>query len=676
MPKLTERLGTKEELEKVFDLEKICLSEENLLIIGGKESGKTVLLDRILVEFLEKINVYNKIPIFIDIDKCGNNLESEIRKYTGVKFKDTQEFMENQNIVLLIDGLSASRRQMTKIRNLESLMEKYINISVIATADSLISSDIPIELKKYSSISKFKPVQINSFRSREIKQLIEKWFSSKIEVQWESSYEEILRIFEKLDIPHTPLAISMFLCIFESQPNYTPANSTTLLENFIEIMLDKHSLEELMRDDFDYKNKTRLLADIAYQMFEKGDKNYRLNRLNLMQFIEQHMQNRKFTFIKADDILNDFERRGIFIEENDDGLFYLRFRFKCFFEFFLMRNMENRKAFKEYVISEENYLYFLDEIEYFSGIRRDETDLLIELTNRMTMRFDEFVKENEKLQDVDFIFDSKVNGDSDISSELLQNYEKIEKKSDESINEANDSKLEIAEVNQMKNEIQSKGEKEELSLYRKLERSWIVVAKVLRNTEEFDDGDLRNNVYKEMLKCAAIFTASARLVLEESEKDLSISEEEKKALEQLLTYLPLGVQMYLNNLLSSNKMSGVMEADVIEKLKNDEFPEIETMLSVLLLLDSKSSKKMKYTSEFVKRHKKKFVRENLIIKLFYNYKMLPVKNNLEVEYLNLLGELRTLNLTQSSKHFHKSKVIEAYKKAKATEIDNDSNSEE
>lgn len=631
--------------------------------MGDKESGKTILLDKLLIEFTDKIHLYNKVPVYIDLLKNVNRFETEISKFLNIKILNVEELLHTQSIVLLIDNISTSSKSVKNLKNLEVFLQKYEKVTVVATTTTLISSSIPFELKDYPTLSKFTPVNINSFKSKEIRELAENWFSTNPNYNNNNSYEEIITVFNKLDISRTPLAVSMLLCIIELQPNNKPVNNSSLLENFIEILFQKHDPQEIYSEKFDYKNKIRLASEIAYKMYEVNDYNYRINRIDLIKFIEQYLISRRFDF-KADDIFFDLEEAGIFSEESDNGIHYVQFRFNCFFRYFLMKNMEFNPQFKKYVLSEERYLYFIDEIDYYTGSKRDEEEILQLVANRMEQTFDALIKEFVGLEDIDMVF--RLQNELTINlREVFLNVETIPEASKESIDQLHDAQLEASPSTQI-GVIKDSGE---LSYFRKLEGCWVIVAKVLKNTEETSNGEMKLNVYQNLLKCAALQISLARLILEK-ERIEKQDYDNSNPFYFILDFLPLGLQMVLRNLVSSSKLIMVMEDDVREKIDNfSDFSEFEIFLSIMNFADSKSSG-TKYIKDFIKNSKNNYIHDNLLAKLAFTYRLKPTNSSQETEYLNLIGDLKTKNYSPVQRSILKSRIIEQYKDDKAKKIRN------
>lgn len=648
MPRLTQRLDKND--EKSFTLEEICSSDSNLLLIGAKESGKTILLDKLLVELMDKLYEYNKIPVYIDLNKTINRFETEISRYLiELRIKEVPDFLSSQDVVLLIDNISASPKLKSILIALEKLMIDYPRIRVIATATSMVSADIPMEFRDYSIISNFKPIQINPFKSNQIRSLIEKWFSTNPHFKNEDSLKEVIGIFNKLDIPRTPLAVSMFLCIIEIQPNFSPVNNATLLEHYLEILFEKHAPQEILSEVFDFKNKQRLLAEIAYKMFHDNDLDYRIDRVSLISFIAGYLESRKF-YYKADDILNDLEKVGVFKEEIEEGSFYLRFRFNCFFRFFLMKNMEFNLSFKEHVLHEDNYLYFVDEIDYYTGIKRDEEDILFLTNIRMIEKFESLIQSESNLLNLDDIFQNN-SLVSDLRDELLANIPVYDKPSRDSLDELADTQLELAPSSY-------NGVKKidgELSTYRQLENTWVLVAKVLKNTEETSRGDLKLEVYNKLLKYSATYIALARMMLVKSSDEINLNSD----LAMILDFLPTGLHSILSSLISSSKLSVVLEEDLVEKLKNaTSYSEIEILLSLFNFIELNIVMSMDYIRDFLRIVKKRYIIDNLTIKLTYLYYTRPSNSRIDNQILNYISEIKTKHTNLAVKNRAKTKIME------------------
>ncbi|NOU82177.1 hypothetical protein GC101_25255 [Paenibacillus sp. LMG 31459] len=648
LPHLTQTLNKE---ETVYNLEGICSGKDDIIFVGRKESGKTILLDKLLVDFTEFSDIYNEIPVPINLDEWPtSNFQTDIGRFLNLRAGEVNELLKNQKIVLLIDNITPNSQKNLKLKNLEKFItENRENVRVIATAESLMTSDLPLELKKHPLISKFTVIDIKPFRSKQIRSLIQNWFSTNEKYNNSDSLEEVIKIFNKLNIPRTPLAVSMFLSIIETQPNYTPINNATMLENYIEELFNKHSIYEILSGEFDYKNKQRLLTEIAYEMYKLDSINYRIGRTDLILFIENYLISRKFSF-KAEDILHGFEMVGVFAEEFDNKKHYIHFRFNCFYKYFLMKNMDLNTEFKQLVLSETNYVFFEDEIDYYTGIKRDEEEVLSNILQRMNIKFDNLLKiSNNMLSEYDEIFYSKNSLISQFEDNFIETIGSIEKPSEDEIDEINDSKLEVGATA----EIGIPRKDNKISSIRDLEISWSLLGKVLKNTEETTNGDLKLTAYQNLIRCSAILLALSKILVESAmeQNEIDISE-------FVINLFPFGMQILTHNLVASSKLAVVMEEDIKAKFNppTGVISELELFLSVFIFADLKKTDHTRYIKELINKTKKKYIKDNILVKLM-NYYYFKQTNDLE--YLNLLGDLTAKERGNS---FHdKSKAMDEYK---------------
>lgn len=660
-PRTNEKLKEqKKENEKIYDLKDICTNNASIILVGDKESGKTILLDKLLVDFIDNETIYNKIPILINLDESPNSrFETDISRFLGISVREVSEILDHQEIVLLLDNITPTYRKTHKLKRLEEFITENSKVQIIATANSLIASDLPIELKDFPVLSKFTVVQINPFKSKQIRNLIQNWFSKNETYNNYENLDDMIKILSKLNIPSTPLAVSMFLSIIEFQPNYTPINNATMLENFIEILFEKHNPQEIYSEKFDYRNKQRLLAEIAYIMYENDLTNYRLERIQIIQFIDEYLRSRKFQF-KAEELLKEFEEVGIFIDEFDSGVYYLSFRFNCFFKYFLMKNMDFNPPFKELVLSEESYLNFEDEIEYYTGLKRDEETILTDVMDRMILKFNSLTENVPQLKDLDQIFQSKSYLVNNLDQEMIQSLSEKEKPTNDEVDIINDRKLEVGATKEVG--IQKKEEKR--SFYKDLEICWTIVAKVLKNTEETTNGNLKSQAYQSLLKCTSIYIALAKILVSEYSEELQLEN-----MEYLLNLLPFAQQVSVSNLVGSSKLEIVMEDDIKEKLysKNLSFSELEVFLSIFIFADLKKTEHIKYIRDFMNKSKNKFIKDNILFKLINYY---FTKKTHDQQYLNLLGELTIMEQTSNNfmKVNLKNKIMLDYKMRKEQKI--------
>ena len=644
-----------EEKEQIYDLGMICNLDGHSIFTGKKESGKTVLLDRLLIEFTKNIEKYKKIPVYIDMEESrSSRIATDISRFLNIGIHQVEPLLLSSKVVLLIDNLTPSYNRHHKLKEIEQLTETYSNIQVIATCTSILEGgEVPLELLEYSQLSKFKILRINPFRTKQIKALTQKWFSKNQNYQKNDYLEDLIKLFGKLNIPRTPLAVSMFLWIIEYQESYKPVNNAAMLENFVERLFRKHSSKVIYSEEFDFTNKQRLLADIALQMYQLGLENYKIPSKTLYNYIFDYLKARKFLF-RVDDVLREFLDVGVLTEEVGDSEMFVRFRFSCFFKYFLMKNMDYKADFKDFVMHEDNYLKFEDEIEYYTGLKRDQVEILKLFVERMNKKFEELVQYfKSKPSGFDIAFQTSHSVINQLDSNFLKKLTQSNKPTEDDLDHMNDEVLDKHE--------DEKGieRKEGLSKTQELERSWTLTAKVLKNTEETEDGELKSNSYNDLLTCSSAFATLYKILLK---RYLERTEEHKdEDLDVVYKVLPLAHQVITYSLVGTSKLSVVMKEDIQNKLYTNpnKFTEFEKYLSVFIYSDLKGPGYLKYIDHLIKETKQSYINDMILFKLVTYFYFRSKTEAMDLEYLNLIGDLITK--VRDDPKVKKSKIFEDYR---------------
>jgi predicted MPP superfamily phosphohydrolase len=168
----------KEEQEENYEILQLCDTDENIVIFGTKESGKTILLDKILIDLTKNIFKYKKTPVYYDfLEVKGKRFETIISRFLNVGIRKIDEFLNKHKLVLLIDNLSFNDSDQFELNRLEKFLDKYPSVQVIATSLQSIEDIIPVDFFKYAFYASFTTIHIKSFKTKEIRALIKHWFS-------------------------------------------------------------------------------------------------------------------------------------------------------------------------------------------------------------------------------------------------------------------------------------------------------------------------------------------------------------------------------------------------------------------------------------------------------------------------------------------------------------------
>jgi len=662
MPRIVDRVQydiRKRKDEKVFSIEDLINSNDNIIIFGMKESGKTILLDKLLLELVTNYNQYHKLPVFIDFEDATNKrYETIICNYLNISIKNINEFLLKHKITLLIDNISFDKHDKHKLSRLDKFLEQYENVNLICASNILFEGDVPIDFYDNEFFASFKIMHIKSFQSGQIRELIKKWFSNNESYDISSKLNKIVKVLISTNLPRTPMSISLFLWIIEQTGNYKPVNHATMLENFIQRLFKKLSKKDIYSEEFDYKNKERLLSEVAFYMFEKNLDNYKLPFAEVINFIDNKLKEKKFDF-DSSDVSEYFLSKGILIKEYSNGEKSIRFRFNCFFEYFLMKKMDFDSNFREYALQEDNYLHFYNEIDYYTGIKRDQSDILTLVVSRMNEMFNDILKELDKYE-IDDFFKIQKSLISKLDNGFLKKLKECGKPDEKAIDEMTDGALMIPPEKgiEMKKLGSTPSEKFDLV--------WTLAARVLKNTEETTITDLKLNSYKDILRCAVAFTVLYKLSIEKyllkCSKCKKKSQECRIRTNIIKNLMPLVTQIALYCTMATGKLSVVIREKIIIDNSDSNISDLEKFFSIFLYSDIKAKEFKKYLNEFIKNIKHQYMFDIILYKILLYYYLKSKSKASDLYYESIIAEL--LIRSKKASKAEKSKVMKHYKKQK------------
>ncbi|MCB0745472.1 MAG: hypothetical protein KDC67_16315, partial [Ignavibacteriae bacterium] len=394
----------KEEDTVKYSIDSILASNENYIIYGLKESGKTLLLDKMFIESTRRFNQFNKIPVLVKFsDFKKKNILRVIREFTSISSGEIDSFLRNNSIILFIDDISFNNRAKEQLESLKELLNTYPKIQLVACSDLVLENVIPTDYLEHNDVLKANLVFIQNFSSKEIKKLIQNWYVGK-EVDLQENMQKLIKSFIDFGLPKTPLSVTLFLWIFEKQEK-KPINNSVLVELFIENLLEKTNIENIYSETFDFTNKKRLLSFVAKYMYDSGDADYSyvVDYVDLLGFFKNYLKTRFHG--QPQKVLDDFIKRGI-LTYQDDNL--VRFKSAFFFHYFLALHFDYNPKFKKYVFTGDNYLSFIEEITYYTGLKRDDVEVLTFTQEKLNEAYSDFNDDIKANYDkVDRVLESK-----------------------------------------------------------------------------------------------------------------------------------------------------------------------------------------------------------------------------------------------------------------------------
>ncbi len=663
------------DLKPIEDKKEVLISsildgEENFIIFGKKESGKTTLLNYLCYSMLEKEDLSKiKLPIYVEYSSTKSTKSSLIRcikNFLGLidydlKKGEIEKNLEDGKFLILIDDMIFERTN--DLNNINEFLKKYPKNKYIFTSTENIDSKLDIEHfgddsdMKVNLEIKFDRLFIDSFDRKKTRQLVTNWFQNE-QVDIEIILNNILNHIAKTNIPRSPTVISILLWVYEKQANFVPINKASLIEKFVEVLLEKLNLYESSYKDFDYRDKEHYLSYIAKRMVEEN--RYAYERIKLEEETIKFLTQKRGLRVKAvSDFVNYFIYKGIFVEFGN----IIAFKYKCFCEYFIAKRMMYENDFYLNIISEKNYLAFKNEIDYLTGLQRNNKELLKIIFRRLDKAFEalSFDVPLKLFNNVKINF-SAINGKSGqkTKDELRNNLRKS--KLDDN---TRDSLLNYVYPENVKN-----GKQIERYYYREKEKgmSFIealeIFSKITRNSDQIEDLEL----WKECLKKAIHYWAKIVLyllgffeLLIKNAKIISnmpLKEKDEEEIRAMIDYFfktfPLRtISELINEYLGTKKFELIIE-DILD---NEDLETIEELLSVFLYSDLELNEYISRIEKLVDRvQENEYILELIYRQLQYYYFLRKLKNIDNINIENLISEIY-INLSNNKLKGSKRKKI-------------------
>jgi predicted MPP superfamily phosphohydrolase len=633
----------------VSDLVKIG---DNFLIYGLKESGKTILLDKLMLEFTKYYSIQKQIPVILKFNEIGTKeISQKVRDYIGVSSKEYRDCLTNSKFVLLIDDIEFGEEGKNNLNKLIQFLRDNPSVRIIATKEQILENNLPEDFLDFNADFNFSIAFIQNFKSAHIKSLIQKWFPEKTP-DYQNRINKVIKNFEALSLPRTPLSVTLFLWIIDKQEN-RPINNTILVSQVAENLLEHINIENIYASTFNSANKTRLLSHIAKLMHDHGDANrsYRITYTSLLDFVTTYL-NLKFD-INPKKVIDDFIKRGILFY-NDEN--YIKFKFAFLYHYFLALHLDNDIDFRNSVLNIDNCLNYIDELEYYSGLHTDSEELLLLSQNLLTQVFSDYNSDIvDKYDKIDPFFDSK-----DSLSERM-NIDKVKKKpTEQELEKLYDEQIQNIPI---KRDIAKRSE----GSAKPIDKTLKLASLIFRNTEEINDSSKRllslKNIIRSSISYLILYRDSLiRYYIKNQKEPAGLPPNINFGF--FIRILPLLHQLLMSEWIGTDKTKLIIGEKIKEDKLNLSISEFEKFLTIFIFSDIKGKEYKDVVKSYLKQTKWKYIKDFGIIKLILYYYMRSKDKETDKYYLNLISDLK-INMKQIK---DKSKFINKLEKSKNEEL--------
>ena len=381
---------------------------------------------------------------------------------------------------------------------------------------------------------------------------------------------------------------------------------------------------DFTKEKFDQHNKKRLLANIAYGMFREEQesalqgRSYNYTYGTFLRQIEEHLEQMELKVFNAKTLSRELLNVGLFVHDQATSQVY--FRFRCFMEFFLAVKMQSSEDFFQFVMAENHYLDFANELFYFTGLTRDKVSVVARIYTRLQTVYADMIEAIDHCDSIDNIFIERsliaALGNENINYILPQKH-----------NEEQDNRQHNKALQHNETQVEEGNHrKKRVTPFEVYGRLLLLAMDVLRNTEESEESGFsleleesekrsKSECFNMVVKCSlyyavAVYMTGMRLIRENTESKRCKIEE----ISTVLYLLPVLHEELLNHHLGTLMLADHIKEMIKEQAVN-QTSEFQNFVATFMYADLKARDYMKYLKRFVDNYKRKYIADAIYLKL-------------------------------------------------------------
>ncbi len=367
----------------VINIDEILISKKNLVVLGKDKCGKSSLLRKIQLDCLINYSRNSIIPFYLDCKDLKNienvdSIEQLIKNYFEINKNKTINILSSDNFLLLLDNYSPHSNYAETINE---FLLRYSNITFIACTELNLS--MRMELFSFGDLP-YEKIYHYDLRRQEIIAYTDKRLQSntkKAEIQ-----NKIIHLCKQLELPLNYWTVSLLLLIYNKSSDSYSKNLFSILDVCVDEIFGKKKIL-LSNSKISFDQLKNICARLAKYLFEEHSGNiYSAPYSLILSFIEKEINGMLRVSANGKEVLDFFISCGMLKYKDSD---LLVFRLNGFFEYFLAFQMTKDSKFKDSIISDNaKYLAFRNQLEIYSGFKRDDSELLNIVLNKTKNKVD------------------------------------------------------------------------------------------------------------------------------------------------------------------------------------------------------------------------------------------------------------------------------------------------
>ncbi len=637
-------IAKEEEKDINIPLQNIILGDENIILIGKKECGKTTVLQHIGISHTEPEG--DKIPVYIDMLNLPKGQDRVLNAYkifvlntlsNEVALSKGQliNLLENGKILCLIDNVNISNTN--HIKWIQLFTTAYPSNRFIFAVEEKFYQTCTIKEIPYLGVE-CKTVYLQSFGKKQVREMVTKWGAGKEGFDANAMTQRIITYCGNTHFTMTPFNIAVFMTIWDIDKNFVPINEGKVMRTYLETVLDKFSAEGVQRSTYDFDIKQNFLGYVAYSMFKKNEYYFRMKEFE--ELVDEYHKCKGYRKSDTKFDLIFFEKNILYVSGE-----YVFFSNTAIMEYCLAYYASVDNDLYRIMIKKGNRSNFIHELSFYSGIVLDCTTLLDELSLEITETLIENIDVLDEIEKINIHTEFNVD---------KHNFEESIIKNRKSMNEIDDLACGTTKLERSPMEISKIQTVEDGESFMDL---LIIYGNAIKNAEIINAAQKKNHVdmyimgmnfqFGLLLKeISCYLTSKTKEELPEEIlskhpelTDKEFEEMKEAAFDLIKIVIPISMQFYIADNIGTPKLELII-TELISEKSTHKFTKF--MLS-FLSCDMSDGNIKSFLIDYIRKEDSKNIRTLIMLKVILYYSIRYFGNNpkIDSELLDVVAEAAT-----------------------------------